>query len=291
VDQGELNKRGWVLQERALSRRTVYFAEKQSYWECGRGVRCETLTRMKNRKASFLGDSNFPHSVDAYVKGMKIQLFQDLYERYSNLALSFTADRPIAIKGLEKRLIRTFGTTGGYGIYDLYLHRCLLWQRSEHPLKRIVSSHGKRIPSWSWMAYDGGIKYMDVPFGEVSWTKEITSPFAKSRLDISGRCCENENEVVVPEVKAPAWDIVDMELQSRQVFLDNPTRTLDGPYKCAIIGESSLHATDERQTHYVLIISRPRGVGDAGVWERIGVGYMERRHIALGGPRIEVRIQ
>ncbi len=47
VDQGELNKRGWVLQERALSRRTIYFTEKQTYWECGEGVRCETLTKMK----------------------------------------------------------------------------------------------------------------------------------------------------------------------------------------------------------------------------------------------------
>jgi hypothetical protein len=47
VDQGELNKRGWVLQERALSRRTIYFTEKQTYWECGEGVRCETLTKMR----------------------------------------------------------------------------------------------------------------------------------------------------------------------------------------------------------------------------------------------------
>lgn len=47
VEQGELNKRGWVFQERALSRRTIYFSEKQTYWECGGGVRCETLTKMK----------------------------------------------------------------------------------------------------------------------------------------------------------------------------------------------------------------------------------------------------
>jgi len=47
VDQGELNQRGWVLQERALSRRTIYFTETQSYWECGGGVRCETMTQMK----------------------------------------------------------------------------------------------------------------------------------------------------------------------------------------------------------------------------------------------------
>ena len=47
VDQSELNQRGWVLQERALSRRTIYFTERQSYWECGGGIRCETMTRMK----------------------------------------------------------------------------------------------------------------------------------------------------------------------------------------------------------------------------------------------------
>lgn len=46
VIEGSLNKRGWVLQERALARRTIYFAERQTYWECGQGVRCETLTRM-----------------------------------------------------------------------------------------------------------------------------------------------------------------------------------------------------------------------------------------------------
>ncbi len=43
---GALNRRAWVLQERALARRTVYFAERQTYWECGHGVRCETLTHM-----------------------------------------------------------------------------------------------------------------------------------------------------------------------------------------------------------------------------------------------------
>lgn len=47
VEQSELNQRGWVLQERALSRRTIYFAETQSYWECGEGVRCETMTKVK----------------------------------------------------------------------------------------------------------------------------------------------------------------------------------------------------------------------------------------------------
>lgn len=46
VIEGSLNKRGWVLQERALARRTIYFTENQTYFECGSGIRCETLTRM-----------------------------------------------------------------------------------------------------------------------------------------------------------------------------------------------------------------------------------------------------
>lgn len=47
VDEGELSRRAWVLQERALSRRSIYFSQTQTYWECGHGVRCETLTKMK----------------------------------------------------------------------------------------------------------------------------------------------------------------------------------------------------------------------------------------------------
>lgn len=47
VMKGVLNTRAWVLQERALSRRTIHFTKRQIYWECGGGVRCETLTHMK----------------------------------------------------------------------------------------------------------------------------------------------------------------------------------------------------------------------------------------------------
>jgi hypothetical protein len=46
VEEGELSKRGWVFQERALSRRTIHFTKEQTYWECGDGVRCESLHRL-----------------------------------------------------------------------------------------------------------------------------------------------------------------------------------------------------------------------------------------------------
>jgi hypothetical protein len=46
VEQSALSKRGWVFQERALSRRIIHFTEVQVYWECGAGIRCETLTTL-----------------------------------------------------------------------------------------------------------------------------------------------------------------------------------------------------------------------------------------------------
>ena len=47
VDEAPLNKRAWVLQERVLSRRTIHFSAKQTYWECAEGVLCENFTRLK----------------------------------------------------------------------------------------------------------------------------------------------------------------------------------------------------------------------------------------------------
>lgn len=46
VERAILNTRGWVLQERALSRRTIHFTATQVYWECGEGVCCETLAKL-----------------------------------------------------------------------------------------------------------------------------------------------------------------------------------------------------------------------------------------------------
>jgi hypothetical protein len=47
VLEGDLCRRGWVFQEHALARRTMFFTEHQTYWECGHGIRCETLAKMR----------------------------------------------------------------------------------------------------------------------------------------------------------------------------------------------------------------------------------------------------
>ncbi|KAH7383937.1 heterokaryon incompatibility protein-domain-containing protein [Pyrenochaeta sp. MPI-SDFR-AT-0127] len=46
VEMGVLNKRAWVLQERALSRRTIHFTQGQTYFECGSVIRSANMTEM-----------------------------------------------------------------------------------------------------------------------------------------------------------------------------------------------------------------------------------------------------
>ena len=47
VEEARLNTRAWVMQERVLSRRTIHFSANQIYFECGKGVYCENLTRLE----------------------------------------------------------------------------------------------------------------------------------------------------------------------------------------------------------------------------------------------------
>lgn len=47
VDDGPLNRRAWVLQERVLSRRVLHFAGEKTYWECGKHVRCDDFRELR----------------------------------------------------------------------------------------------------------------------------------------------------------------------------------------------------------------------------------------------------
>ncbi|GAP88441.2 putative tol-like protein [Rosellinia necatrix] len=293
VEQSELNQRGWVLQERALSRRTIYFSERQSYWECGGGVRCETMTRMNNRKASFLGDPNFPRSVDQFAKGLRIELFQYLYRQYSRLALSYPSDRPIAIRGLESRLVSTFGTSGGVGIFDIYLHRSLLWRRAGNTLKAITSFRYSPVPSWSWMAYDGAIKYVDVPLGKVAWSDNIISPFSRdgNQNGVSGDVKGGNVIATSPlELEAPVWELLDADGGRR--IMDDPGRAFDQPIKCVILGKSKTSSRDESQVlFWVLLVHPIKAADNIALYERVGVGVLEKHHIALDRPQERRRIR
>ncbi|KAF7559255.1 hypothetical protein G7046_g4897 [Stylonectria norvegica] len=262
VLEGTLTQRGWVLQERALARRTVYFTDQQIYWECGDGVRCETFTKMKNQLAAFLGDPNFPEvairsfdSQQQTSRGQRILYFQDLYKTYARLNFTHWEDRAVALNGLEQRLIRGFNCRGGFGILDdstrwgpshrSLLHRSLLWHRAVDgdSLREIpFPPHRQKVPTWSWMAFKGAIDYLSVPFDAVDWEEDdLKSPWKANETRSDGYIETQDIITIGRQLVAKPDSRQDVEL-----FLNTPRQSqpIFSNYLCVVV-ESQNGAVDD----------------------------------------------
>ncbi|KAE9363831.1 HET-domain-containing protein [Stipitochalara longipes BDJ] len=297
VLDGPLSKRGWVMQERALAHRTIFFTDTQTYWECGEGVRCETLTKMDNQLISFLGDPNFPSkiSIDNSDRGERIRLYEDLYRQYSRLEFTRWYDRPIAIAGLEKRLIRDLNAQGGFGVFDdgrSLLQRSLLWRKGQEvsALERIAFPPERTIvvPSWSWMGYKGAIDYLDLPLGGVDWLPDvILSPWAEGGTE--SWHTGDDKGVVALSATAKVFKIGKQDEDNFGTFYDRnePSKTEEKTLRCVVVGKRMVRAKTPANeiTHYVLLIAPKKTESPRGekVYERVGVGYMAGKFIDLVG--------
>ncbi len=233
----------------------------------------------------FLGDSDFPKSALDYYKGGRIFFFQDLYEKYSRLNLSNQEDRPVAISGLEKRIIRTFATQGGYGVYESYLQRGLLWKRPDDSLLTPIQYPPDRhVPSWSWMSCSGGITYMNIPFNGAEWTNDVTSPFQYGTNGGNLRDRETNTGMTGLELVATARKLNTLQgdILTGVVFdyvgqIDNiDTSTL----WCVVVGKARHEEPGKGPIHWVLVI-KPRSLSnDPDIYERVGVGSLLSVHIS-----------
>ncbi|KAF5597857.1 serine threonine kinase [Fusarium pseudocircinatum] len=306
VLEGSLNKRGWVLQERALARRTIYFTSKQTYFECGDGVRCETLTKMNNQLAALLGDPNFPQKAimsaaapQETTRGQRILYYQDLYKTYSKLDFSHWEDRAVALNGLEQRLAWGFKCRGKFGIlgdsieagHKSLLHRSLLWIRglNQDSLRKIqFPSHREQIPTWSWMAFQGEIDYLSVPFDQVEWVAELKSPWEATETKSTGRS-------EMPSVRARAYRL-SRETSPDVNLVFNCRDQLPPPISnalCVVVGRARGLVPERSRTHYVLLVRPFDSVGSSmnlRTCERVGAGSLPREFIDFNHPGYDVAI-
>ncbi|KAK0619713.1 heterokaryon incompatibility protein-domain-containing protein [Immersiella caudata] len=315
VIEGPLNKRGWVLQERALARRTIYFTQWQTYFECGAGIRCETLAKMTSNQAAFLGDPNFPSVALKSSKGARIRLYELLYKSYSALEFTNPCDRPIAIAGLEQRLVKAFNTHGGYGVFDgPFFGRGLLWKRDENVPRNVmrpieVSLHkgSYYVPTWSWMAYEGVITFMDAPLDTVEWqhgTKDgLVSPWAT--LPEPGDTASPSASVIwhtgktdehtVLKAKAREFSVPLSKVETKIVYDAGETPRKDvGEVKCVIVGRQRMSESQPIPStllpHYVLVVGQRQKSDVRTEYERLGVAVLPGDWIDQGGGGKEIWI-
>lgn len=263
----------------------------------------------RSELVSFLGDPNFPSKlIDATSHDGKIRMYEDLYCLYSRLTFTHISDRPIAIAGLEQRLIRAMEVRGGFGVFDDgrgLFQRSLLWQRGrEVPSLAKIDfswSFSSVVPTWSWMAYDGGIDFPDVSLDSVDWLMDdIRSPWAPEGAD-TWHTGDGKESV---EFEASARPFAMGNLGFREahdgimIVYDNPDlMDVEGADQmCVVLGKAKDKGmTQEEMVHFVLVVTLSKGSLDtqdgSKVYERVGVGHMKGRYLDLKSPAQSVVIR
>ena len=237
-------------------------------------------------------------------KGEHIVRYQNLFAQYSRLGLTRPSDRPYAIDGLQTRLLRAFRTTeGGFGLIDEgpaqrgHLRRSLLWQRGEE-VERLEpidfsGTTGVRPPSWSWMAYTGGIDYLEPEFNKTVW-KHLASPW--TRPGWSGaptrRLLESQGGGggggFTLEGMAQKFNRMLLREPGEALLVFDRREEVDNPsLRCVVLGVVG-EGNSADETGYVLVVKPLNENDKLGCWVRVGAGYLKTRW--LEGQQIRIVI-
>jgi len=168
-----LSQRGWVFQERLLSRRVLHLGGSQLLWECNeltasethpnglpkmiRGGRSELLRRIEELKVPV---STPEQSLQREQKKMK--LWSDIIGKYSQKKLTNKWDKLPAITGVVKHLRTAFRDECVAGLWRKELHRYLAWHSTEFR-DSTLEARGipYRAPTWPWVSTDNVVSIYD----------------------------------------------------------------------------------------------------------------------------------
>lgn len=190
LDTSELASRGWAVQERILSRKTIHFCRNGSIYletedslqhinQGQRGARYHHESRgLRQALSTFYNErrqQGNPTSADTIRHSTPSNPLPDpladirrdwyhLVARYSTCSLTKPRDKLVAISGIARKLQPILNDNYYCGIWQGHFHTNLLWLRRKDALAPPPEnpppfSPLARAPSWSWAAYDGAIQY------------------------------------------------------------------------------------------------------------------------------------
>lgn len=92
-----LSKRGWVVQERVLPRRTVFFTQKELFWECDERAACENFPDQCPKE---LYDCDIV--IGMKKRPSKLENWDEFIRLYTSSDLTMSKDKLIAIAGIAQ---------------------------------------------------------------------------------------------------------------------------------------------------------------------------------------------
>ena len=145
--RSEWYNRGWVLQERILSRRVIYYTKEKLYWSC--------FTTTRDEEG---GDPNSPIRNSLYSARMRSssQIWPEILSEYVCCSLSHNKDRLVAISGVSRKLESFLSSSIYAGISYDQTGESLLWYTSKTPLQTFDDFHA---PSWTWASLNGVVSF------------------------------------------------------------------------------------------------------------------------------------
>jgi hypothetical protein len=228
-------------------------------------------------------DPNFPERLLDAGDERTIEFIQFLSTEYSRRGLTEKTDRCTAISGLENRIAQAKKCETRFGIFQSFLHRSLLWQRPEERNTDRIGYKTQIVPSWSWMAYNGSIQFMDIAFGKVEWVRSLR--FNKRNryrwfnkkwkpalvTDISSfRRCN-------PERRGTGYAILDLDGAERGwIQYDMETHERLDAEGCVVVGRD-LRRSDAGGKYYILVV---RSTGMGNEYTRVGAGWIRGDYVS-----------
>ncbi|KAF7937604.1 uncharacterized protein EAE98_001918 [Botrytis deweyae] len=155
--------RGWVLQERALSPRSLHFCDGELLWECREMACCETyptglpeICKRENFKLRPLSGSDsyerkyLIDGVKRTMKGIAYDRWVQWIHLYSQTHLTKDSDKLIAVSALAKCTRAVFDDVYVAGLWRSMFADQLVWWGSHTSRPKDY-----RAPTWSWASVDG----------------------------------------------------------------------------------------------------------------------------------------
>lgn len=171
-----LTQRGWALQERFLTPRTLHFGRDQMYFECHAHFLSEDGFQVKGRLCS-ADESSHPSQIQTDGLGSPVMMHRDyrgpwlwyqLLHSYCNRKLTKDSDKLPALSGLARHFAEHIGDQYVAGLWRSTLIEGLIWQA----IGRANTAPAEyRAPSWSWASIDGsfgnpGLGGGESPYGD-----------------------------------------------------------------------------------------------------------------------------
>lgn len=148
-----LNKRGWVVQERLLSRRTLHFGREQIAWDCQTVQACETLPDKQPKSCASFLDMDFWSRSQCKPMDLVRKNWPFIAMTYAGCRLTEETDKCMAISGIAEEIQLATGDLYFAGLWESSFveHLCWVVQHFENEEQRRtrIRPLAYRAPSWS----------------------------------------------------------------------------------------------------------------------------------------------